>query len=297
MNIIEVFNKFQTQEQAIEYLEEKRWHGKPICPYCLSEKVCRHSSADRENRRLQCQSCSKAFSVTVGTIFHKTHVPLRNWFLVLALMLNAKKSASACQIARDIGMRRPTVWSMMHRIRVAMAMDQENSDLLHGIVEADETYVGGKPRKSNKKEDDKPGPRGRGTKKAAVIGMVERGGRVVAEPAKNLTNKYINKFIEKYLDKNASILVTDEFRGYQPVGKYMKHLVINHSERFVDGFIHTNTIESVWSLLKRAYIGQHHHYSEKYLPLYVAETAYKYNRRRVESIPNFDSSVSLMVAL
>lgn len=123
MNIIEVFNGFQTQEQAVEYLEKIRWNGRPTCPYCRSDAVGRHASGDRAGMRWQCRRCTRAFSATVGTIFHGTHVPLRNWFLCLALMMNAKKSASAYQIARDLGMRRPTVWSMMHRIRVAMAND------------------------------------------------------------------------------------------------------------------------------------------------------------------------------
>lgn len=143
MNILEIFRSFQTPEQAVEYLEKIRWHGEPNCPYCGSLKVCRHASGDRAAMRWQCQDCTRAFSVTVGTIFHGTHVPLKNWFLVLGLMLNAKKSTSAYQIARDVGMRRPTVWSMMQRARIAMSNDPAQSKLLHGIVEADETYVGG----------------------------------------------------------------------------------------------------------------------------------------------------------
>src|SRR6185437_6378115 len=147
MNVIEIFQTFQTQEQAIEYLETVRWRGRTLCPYCDSENVCRHASGDRAMQRWQCWACERSFSVTVGTIFHGTHVSLRNWFLLLELMLNAKKSASACQIARDLGMRRPTVWSMMHRVRMAIANDQAQADLLYGIVEADECYIGGRPRK------------------------------------------------------------------------------------------------------------------------------------------------------
>ncbi|MGA7675485.1 MAG: IS1595 family transposase, partial [Rhizomicrobium sp.] len=150
MNILELFQSFQTPEQAVDHLEKVRWHGRPVCPYCHSEKACRHVSGDRANQRWQCQDCTRAFSVTVGTIFHGTHIPLKNWFLVLALMLNAKKSASAYQIARDLGMRRPTVWSMMHRVRVAMSRDPAQSELMYGIVEAYETYIGGKPRKGNR---------------------------------------------------------------------------------------------------------------------------------------------------
>lgn len=295
MNVIEVFQSFQTQEQAVEYLEEARWKGRPTCPYCKSEEAYRHASGDRAGQRWQCPSCTRAFSVTVGTIFHGTHVPLRNWFLVLALMLNAKKSASACQIARDIGMRRPTVWSMMHRIRKAMAADPEQRKLLHGIVEADETYVGGKPRGKNNHHRDDDGPkRGRGTEKTPVVGVVERGGRVVAKVAerKDLTGKGLSNFIGRFVDVGASLLMTDEYSGYRRIGSMMKHSVINHSHRYVDGKTHTNTIEGFWALVKRALYGQHHHYSKKYMPLYIAEAAYKYNKRSVaEPFPGLISAM------
>jgi transposase-like protein len=282
MNLIELFQSFQTQEQALEYLEKTRWKGKPVCPYCQDERVYRHASGDRAEQRWQCQNCHRAFAVTVGTIFHGTHIPLKNWFLVLGLMLNAKKSASAYQIARDIGMRRPTVWSMMHRIRVAMAEDPAQQVLLHGIVEADETYVGGKPRKGNRRDDDKPNKRGRGTKKAAVLGIMERGGQVRARPAKpgELSRKGLAKFIAQFVDMPASLLMTDEFAGYRGMHKKMNHATINHQVAYADGMVHTNSIEGFWSLVKRAWYGQHHHYSRKYMPLYISEACYKFNKRK-----------------
>jgi hypothetical protein len=245
--------------------------------------------------RWQCRDCSRAFAVTVGTLFHGTHVPLRNWFLVLALMLNAKKSASAYQIARDLGMRRPTVWSMMHRIRTAMAADQEQSDLLHGIVEADETYIGGKPRKGNRRGDDTPNKRGRGTKKVPVIGAVERGGRVVARVANpgDLSAKGISNFIARFVDKAGTLLITDEYKGYNRVSGSMLHSVIKHAEAYAHGTTHTNTIEGFWSLVKRAWYGSHHHYSRKYMPLYIAEACFKYNRRDGKDV--FDGSVRMFV--
>lgn len=300
VNILELFQSFQTQEQALEHLEKARWKGRPICPYCKSEKVSRHASGDRANQRWQCQDCSRAFAVTVGTIFHRTHVPLKNWFLVLALMLNAKKSASAYQIARDLGMRRATIWSMMHRVRVAMASDADQGALLHGIVEADETYVGGKPRKKNKRSDDPPqksGRHGRGTKKAAVIGAVERGGRVIAKRALpwDLTSKGVAKFIKQSVSLDGTILMTDEYRAYRSVGRQMAgHSVVQHSVQYVDGLTHTNTIEGFWSLVKRAWYGSHHHYSRKYLPLYIAEACYKYNKRKAGN--DFADTIALMVA-
>ena len=295
MNIIDLFESFQTQEQAIEYLEQVRWHGEPHCPYCGSLHVGRHASSDRNMPRWQCHDCARAFAVTVGTLFHGTHVPLRDWFLVLALMLNAKKSASAYQIGRDIGKRRATVWSMMQRIRTAMAADPEQERLLHGIVEADETYLGGKPRKGNRREDDTPHKRGRATKKAAVLGAVERKGRVVAKVAKpgELNSKGIAKFISRFVSKDGTLLITDEFPAYNLVGRQMLHAVINHAFEYANGTTHTNTIEGFWSLVKRAWYGSHHHYSRKYMPLYIAEACYKYNRRT--SATAFDDSVRLFV--
>jgi len=282
MNVIELFQAFQTQGQAVDYLEKVRWAGRPHCPYCGSLSVGRHASGDRDMPRWQCRDCSRAFAVTVGTLFHGTHIPLRNWFLVLALMLNAKKSASAYQIARDLGMRRPTVWSMMQRVRTAMAADPSQERLLHGIVEADETYVGGKPRKGNKRAEDQPSKRGRGTDKVPVIGAVERGGRVVARVANagDLSAKGIGKFLARFVDTAGTILITDEYKGYSRVSETMLHAVICHAEAYADGVIHTNSIEGFWALVKRAWYGSHHHYSRKYMPLYISEACYKYNLRR-----------------
>jgi len=296
MNIIEVFQSFQTQEQAIAYLEKVRWHGQPSCPYCGSIKVSRHVSGDRAMPRWQCLDCVRAFAVTVGTIFHGTHIPLRNWFLVIALMLNAKKSASACQIARDIGMRRPTVWSMMHRIRFAMNTDTRQSRLLHGIVEADETYIGGKPRKGRKRDAVAPNKRGRGTGKAPIVGVVERGGRVVAAPfnRQELSAKSLARFISRFVDKPASLLVTDEFGGYFGMGRSMHHVTVNHKVEYANGLAHTNTIEGFWALVKRAWYGQHHYYSRKYMPLYVSEACFKYNHRGADD--TFARTIGIMVA-
>lgn len=231
----------------------------------------------------------------VGTLFHGTHVPLRDWFLLLALMLNAKKSASAYQISRDLGIRRATVWSMMHRVRTAMASDPAQEKLLYGVVEADETYVGGKPRKGNRRDDDQPNKRGRGTKKAAVLGVVERGGRVVAKVAQpgDLSAKGIAKFLKRFVDPDGSILISDEYKGYNCVSETMLHAVVCHAREYANGHIHTNTIESFWALVKRAWYGSRHHYSRKYMPLYIAESCFKYNARK--SATAFDDSLRMFV--
>jgi transposase-like protein len=295
MNILELFQTFKTQEQALAYLEEARWRGRPVCPYCADERVHRHPSGDRAEQRWQCQGCQRAFSVTVGTIFHGTHVPLKNWFMVIALMLNAKKSLSAYQVARDIGMRRPTVWSMMHRIRIAMSDDPEQSKLLHGIVEADETYIGGKPRKGNRHKLGVRAKRGRGTSKLPVVGLIERGGKVIAKPFKkrDLTGKGIAKFVARHVDARATMLVTDEYRGYREAGRGRNHAIVNHSFEYANGQTHTNSIEGFWALVKRAWYGQHHHYSEKYIGLYISEACFKFNARKKKDA--FGEMINAMV--
>ena len=295
MNILELFQTFQTQEQCLDYLEAIRWRGEPQCPYCESKKVCRHASNDRANQRWQCQDCHKAFAVTVGTIFHRTHKPLQQWFLVLALMLNAKKSVSSHQISRDLGIRQPTVWSMMHRARVAMAVDQKAQELLYGIVETDDAYIGGKPKKPNKKSDRK-GKRGRGTEKTCVIGAVERGGKVKAQPVTELNSTSIGEFLSKTVDTVGTMVMADQLPAYnKPLGAFDKSARIDHSTQYVDGMIHTNTIEGFWSLVKRAWYGTHHQYSVKLIGLYISESCFKYNHRKAHSL--FDYFVARAVSI
>ncbi|MDE0681456.1 MAG: IS1595 family transposase [Candidatus Poribacteria bacterium] len=197
-------------------------------------------------------------------------------------MLNAKKGLSSYQLQRDLDLNQKTAWYILTRIRAEMS--KKGGVLLQGIVEADETYIGGRPRKENKKEDREPAPRGRGTDKTPVIGVVERGGKVVAEVAEKLTGRRILEFIKRAVKIEDSELMTDEYHAYNAIGREMKHQIVNHQEQFVDGDVHTNTIEGFWSLLKRAWYGSHHHYTTGFTPLYVAERCYVYNYRDLECI-------------
>lgn len=242
MNLLQLFTKFQDNQQAIDYLEQIRWNENVFCVYCNSKKTCRHK--EQNKTRWQCWNCKKSFSVTVGTIFHHSHVPLNKWFMLIALMLNAKKGLSSLQASRDLGLRPMTTWSMMHRIRKAMATDQ--AELLKGIVEMDECYIGGKPRKENKKDDDdsKGNPRGRATKKEAVVGAVEREGNVKVEQVSKmmLNAKGLLSFVRKNMDITETLLVTDEYKAYNNMNKTIAHYSINHSYEYAKGDIHTNTI-------------------------------------------------------
>lgn len=294
MNIIQIFKQFPTQESCIKHLEYARWGDTPICPYCGSDST---NSLTKESRH-HCNGCRKSFSVTVNTIFHNSRLPLQKWFLAISLILNAKKGISARQLARDIEVNKDTAWSMGMRIREAM---KNNGNMLTGIVEMDETYVGGKPRKSNNKDDDDlnpPSKRGRGTKKTPVVGMVERNGNVKASKADkhSLKSKDLNELIRNNVNPQGSVLVTDEYKGYNNAHKILKHYRINHQSGYVNGQIHTNTIESFWAILKRGIIGQYHKVSAKYLDKYINEFCYRYNSRKQDSKITFDNVLNNMIA-
>jgi len=274
MNLVEIFEKFPTQDDCRKHLEKVRWANGPICPYCFSNiKIAKQ---ENENR-YHCNNCKTGFSVTVNTIFHNTKVPLQKWFLAISLILNAKKGISAKQLQRDLKVTYKTAWYMAMRIRRAM-IDQK--EMLMGIVEMDETYVGGKPRKNNKKGGPK-NKRGRGTKKTPVVGMIERGkdNYVFAKVQPVLSANNLNELVRQRVNKEFSVIITDEFRGYDRLNKFINHLRINHQVEYSVGEIHTNTIESFWAILKRGIIGQYHKVSDKYLPMYLAEFCYRFNQK------------------
>ncbi len=279
MNIIEIYQKFPTEDDCLRHLEAVRWQGKPRCTYCNSP----NSTPLPKQKRHHCNNCNTTYSVTVGTIFHHTHLQLQKWFLAITLILNAKKGISARQLSRDLQVNKDTAWRISMKIREAM-MERTQRELLTGIVEVDETYIGGKPRKG--------GPnggkihRGRGTTKTPVVGMVERQGRVTAKVVNKykLKSKDLKSLIRQHVDIKNTTLMTDEYRGYAGIQQIMAHKVINHTMWYVDGEVHTNTIESFWALLKRGIIGQFHKVSIRYLPHYVNEFCYRYNYREHEDL-------------
>lgn len=278
MNIIEIYEKFPVQLDCITFLEKIKWNNVPKCPYCNSTNATPRKGKTGYNiNRYHCNSCNTDFTVLIGTIFQNTKLPLQKWFLAICLILNAKKGISSRQLARDIHVTKDTAWYIQMRIREAM---KQNVELLNGIVEMDETYVGGKPRKS-KKDDDDHNKRGRGTSKTPVVGMVERNGEVRAKVHndKSLSFKELRKIVKEHIDIDKTKLITDEYRGYTPFSRIIDHETINHQYEYVRQHVHTNTIEGFWSLLKRGIIGQYHKVSIKYLNRYVDEFCYKYNNR------------------
>jgi transposase-like protein len=174
MDIVRIYEIFPSEDDCIQHLERVRWHGKPICPYCKSLNVTSMPTQERHH----CNNCNTSLSVTVGTIFHHTHLPLQKWFLAACLILNAKRGVSARQLGRDLHVNKDTAWRIAIKVRDAMTQ-REQREILTGIVECDETYIGGKPRPGSG-----PNKRGRGTKRSPVVGMVERNDKIKAEVVK-----------------------------------------------------------------------------------------------------------------
>ena len=288
MNILEVFEKFPTQKDCIEYLEKVRWEGDPKCPYCASDHTIPMQG------RHHCYTCKTSFSVTVGTIFHHTHLSLQKWFLALSLMLNAKKGISALQLSRDLKVNKNTAWRINMQIRKAMTQADQRK-LLTGVVEMDETYIGGKPRPGKRGPNpDGSWPRGRGTDKSPVVGATERGGSVKAKAVNKdkMKARHMKAFVRMRIDPNKAVLITDEYKGYTGMEKVLPHMVIKHQEWYVDGDIHTNSIESFWALLKRGMFGQFHSVSRRHLQRYVDEFCYRYNRRNISTTVAFDQTIT-----
>ncbi len=274
MNTTKIYKLYPDEQACIAHLEAVRWGSEPKCAYCNST----NSTPMPKEGRHHCNDCKSSFSVTVGTIFHRTHLPLQKWFLAISLILNAKKGISARQLARDIDVNRNTAWRISMQIRKAMSQYSDR-ELLTGLVEVDETYVGGKPRKGGPVPSSK---RGRGTSKTPVVGMIERGGKIKAEAVKkkDLTSKRLSALARRNVDAKNTVLITNEYRGYLGIKNFMPHQTINHQTWYVDGDIHTNNIESFWAILKRGIIGQFHKVSLGHLPRYIDEFVFRFNHRK-----------------
>lgn len=303
MNLVTLQRKFNTHLKCVKHLEKARWHGHITCPHCGGDSITSRDLPKKSKRgrprkattiyktpKFHCNKCNRDFTALTGTIFAGSKLPLHQWFMIIALMLNARKGLSAKQVTRDVGVTYKTAWFASMRVRCAMA---DNDGLLEGIVEFDEVYLGGRPRKRNKKPADndanlstvKESPqefkRGRGTKKVAVVGVVERGPekRVRLEIMDKLSSTNLLAMLKRYVNQEKAIAVTDEFKGYAKFEEVVQHLMVKHSAKeYVRGIAHTNTIEGFWNIVKSGLKGQYHALSKKYLPFYLAEWSYKYNR-------------------
>ena len=275
-SILDFQKEFSTEEKCREYLEQQRWNGTPACPFCGSINVCRFSNG----KIFKCREkqCRQKFSVTVGTIYENTKIPLQKWFLATYILSIHSKGISSLQLANWLGVTQKTAWHLNHRIREMLT--DNAPELLEGIVEVDESWIGGSL--FNQHQSKKAGKDGL-YNKTMVFGAVARGGKVRTKviPATNIEN--IEKAIEEFV-KPDSTMVSDEHKAYNNVGKKYDHRRVNHREkiyveRHEDLLVHTNNMEGYWNILKKQIDGIHHSVSPKHLQRYCNENAFRFNNR------------------
>jgi transposase-like protein len=273
-NLPELIERFGSEDKCHTYLEELRWPEGVQCPRCGSDKISRIKA----RRQFDCDGCRYQFSVRVGTLFHDSKLPLWKWFLAVYMMGESKKGVSANQLKRMLGVSYKTAWYLCHRIRAAM--HDESSPLLHGIVEADETYIGGKLRPGTYKTA-REAKQHRLDNKTVVLGAVERGGQVRLRMAPDATSESVKGFLADVVADDAEAIYTDAHRSYRGIAdEDTRHEWVDHSrDEWVRGHVHTNTVESVWSLFDRSVIGAYHKLSVKHLPAYLDEAAFRWNNR------------------
>lgn len=264
-----MMRSYSTDEKCRELLKRLRWPKGVKCPRCKSDVTC--AVADRD--QFECK-CGYQFSVTAGTIFGDSHLPLETWFAAVLLMVESRKGISANQVKRLLGVSYKTAWYLCHRIRDAM----RESGRVSGIIEMDETYVGGKTRGRQHGRDNKQ-----------IVGAIrERGGKLRFFHAKDLTAETFGQYLKQFANEDKiELFITDELPMYKLLGWHLgkKHKTIRHKRRqYVRGIVHTNTVESAFSLLKRGIIGTWHQVSAKHLPAYLNEMAFRFNRRERQDL-------------
>jgi hypothetical protein len=309
--------QFNDPEAAREYLEAKLWPSGPFCPHCgVTENIYKLESKSTtiEKNRMRkgvykCGGCRKQFTVTVGTIFEDSKIPLDKWLFATHLMCSSKKGVSALQLQRELwgesktedGKKRingsyRTAWFMCHRIRWAMTQSPMADVLLGGdgqAIEVDETYVGGK---TTAKKGGRPGKPTSDGNKTPVLALMERGGNVRSFPIERATLKNIKPILMAHVDAGSHLVTDDSSVYYMMKPHFAKHSTINHSKkeyvrREKNFKVTTNTVESFFSLIKRSVYGIHHHMSRKYLGQYCAERDFVYNNRRITDDARADKAL------
>ncbi len=268
LDLLTLLDAYDTDIECRTYLEELRWPKGIACPRCSGTTISRIKA----RKVFDCDGCRYQFSVTAGTLFHDSHLPLPKWFLAIYLMCESRKGMSANQLKRMLKVSYKTAWFLCHRIRAAMA--DLNSAQLQGTVEVDETYIGsGRGMGAGNRE-----------KHTMIIAAIERGGKVRIRKAatKRASKAELHGFIHANVADNCVNIYTDEARGYQGIGdENTKHSTVNHSiNEYVRGDVHTNTVESVFSLFKRSLFGSFHQISAKHVDRYLDEFSFRYNNRK-----------------
>jgi transposase-like protein len=263
INLVSLIERFHSEDASRAFLESLRWPDGIECPRCQGKTISRIVKRDQ----FDCDSCRYQFSVTAGTIFHDSKLPLWKWFLAAYIMSESKKGVSANQMKRMLSVSYKTAWYLCHRIRAAMTV--VNPEPLTGVIEADETWIGGR-KKGQGRGNWRDG-------KTMVLGAIERGGQVRLKVDKRAGKKIIHAFLEENTGE-IDALYTDEHGAYQ--GFSDRHSsVVHRSEEWVRGDVHTNSVEGVWSLFKRSIVGSYHQLSEKHLDAYLDEFEWRFNNR------------------
>jgi len=273
-SLFDLLKAIPDEQAAIDHFTAIRWRNGAFCPLCGSTRKIFHFS---DRRTHKCGACRKRFSIKVGTIFQDTKIPMQKWLMAVWMLSSHKKGIASTQLAKDIDVTQKTAWFMLHRLRHA-ALTQSFNAPLDGVVEADETFVGGKEK--NKHARDRVGGKQGGKGKAVVFGMLDRDGDLRTMHTSNLQARTVQSIICDNVEPGSTIM-TDEHPSFVGLSARYYHHAVNHSAgEYVRHFcIHTNGIESVWALLKRQIIGIHHFVSPKHLSRYLDEITWRFNRR------------------
>lgn len=265
---------------AVEFFEERLWKGTPKCAHCQSARVYQMKDAKtgQRNKRFlwRCHDCKKQFTVRIGTVLEESRLPLRAWVYAFWRASTSKKGVSAKEIQRQCQISYEGALFLMHRIRYAMTQGISASEKMTGIVEVDETYIGGKPRVKGISK------RGRGTKKTPVMAILQRDGKLHRRTVANITGHTLKGAIRECVDTKARIM-TDEFGAYRGLHReFASHEIVNHGSReYVRGDVTTNTAESCFAILKRGINGIFHAVSKKHLHRYLGEFDFRWNHRNI----------------